>query len=328
MVTSPWFAAILAFVAVALGTLTVAVTAEMLAASRRRKDVLARLNASDAFVADEHVRGEAAQIFRERHLRGKSGPEWLGNLPHLRDVALMLEQAGLSWSLQSYLFLVLGLTVGIGTMALIVSQSLTTAVIAAAIASILPYLFVRSKRSRRIAKFEEQFPEAIDLLGRAIRAGHPLSAGIRMVSEDGPMPVASEFRQVFEEQRFGLAFDDALLGIADRVDLVDVRILVTAILIQREVGGNLAEILDKISQTIRARFAIRRQLRTYTAQGRMSGYVLAALPPVLATAIFALDPSYVMLLFEEPIGRMMVVTALVLQIFGVFWIRKVVDIEI
>ena len=129
-----------------------------------------------------------------------------------------------------------------------------------------------------MGQFEEMLPEAIDLLGRAIRAGHPLSAGLKMVADETTEPIASEFRRTFEEQRFGLPFEDALLAMADRVSLIDVRILTTAILIQREVGGNLAEVLDNLANVIRVRFTIRRQLRVYTAQGRFSGYVLAAAP--------------------------------------------------
>jgi tight adherence protein B len=165
-------------------------------------------------------------------------------------------------------------------------------------------------------------------MGRAIRAGHPLSSGLKMVADEAAEPIAGEFRRVFEEQRFGMPFDDTLLGLADRVPIVDTRILVTAILIQREVGGNLAEVLDKISSVIRDRFQIRRQIRTYTAQGRMSGYVLGALPIVVGSVILALSPDYMLTLFREPIGRLMLGAAAVLQVTGYMWIRKITNIEI
>ena len=210
----------------------------------------------------------------------------------------------------------------------VASHSLLLAVPAGMIGGAIPEVWLRGRRRKRVRKFEEQFPEAIDLLGRAIRAGHPLSAGIGMVAEESPEPIASEFRQAFEEQRFGLPFDDALLGLADRNDLMDVRIFVSAVLIQREVGGNLAEVLDKIAQTVRARFTILRQLRVFTAQGRLSGYVLGAMPIVVAGGIFALNPEYASKLITEPVGRMMVVAALVMQIIGYLWIRRIVDIEI
>jgi tight adherence protein B len=149
-----------------------------------------------------------------------------------------------------------------------------------------------------------------------------------MAADDGPEPVASEFRRVFEEQRFGLPLQDSLLGMADRVNIVDVRILVTAILIQREVGGNLAEVLDNLASVIRARFTIRRQLRVYTAQGRFGGYVLAVLPIAVGGAIYSLNPPYVMLLFTDPLGKLMVILAVVFQLIGFLWIRKIVNIEI
>jgi tight adherence protein B len=228
----------------------------------------------------------------------------------------------------SFLVLTIGSGAAFGLTAWLMWGSVLLAVPIGLVATWFPELHLRSRRTRRLRKFEEQFPEAVDLLGRAIRAGHPLSAGIRMVADEAPNPTASEFRQVFEEQRFGLPFEDALLGLADRNDLVDVRIFATAVLIQREVGGNLAEILDKIAKTVRSRFTVQRQLRVYTAQGRLSGYVLAALPIVLALTIFALDPDYARMLIDEMVGRYMVIAALVLQVIGFIWIRKVVDIEI
>ena len=161
-----------------------------------------------------------------------------------------------------------------------------------------------------------------------MRAGHPLSAGLKMASEESPEPLAGEFRRVFEEQRFGRPFEEAILGIADRVGLIDVRILVTAILVQREVGGNLAEVLDKIAYVIRQRFTIRRQLRVYTAQGRFSGIVLALLPVAVGSALFFINRDYMLTLFFDPIARYFLVLAVILQILGYFWIRKIVDIEI
>jgi tight adherence protein B len=149
-----------------------------------------------------------------------------------------------------------------------------------------------------------------------------------MAADDSSEPIAGELRRVFEEQRFGLPVPDSLLNMADRVGLMDVRILVTAILIQREVGGNLAEILDNLSKVVRERFTIRRQLRVYTAQGRMTGYLLAALPLLLFAILWNMNADYMRILFTDPIGKLVVVVALVMQVIGYFWIRKVVDIEI
>ena len=140
---------------------------------------------------------------------------------------------------------------------------------------------------------------------------------------DGPA-----LRAVFEEQRWGMPFEEALLGLGDRVDLPDVRILITAILVQREVGGNLAEILEKVSATMRVRFTVRRQVRVYTAQGRLTGYILAAMPILLGLAITALNPEYMAILFEEPMGKVLIAAAAVLQFLGFLLIRRIIDIEI
>ena len=196
------------------------------------------------------------------------------------------------------------------------------------IAAAMPYFYLMRARTVRLRAFEEQFPESIDLLTRAIRAGHPLASGMRMVADEGPPAVADEFRQTFEEQRFGLPFADALLGMVDRVNLVDVRIFAIAVLIQREVGGNLAEILDNLADTIRGRFYIRRQLRVYTAQGRLSGYALAALPVFVGVCTFLIQREYMMLLFTTAIGKLLVFTAILLQFFGVIWIRNIINIDI
>jgi tight adherence protein B len=316
--------AILAFVAVALGTVSLVLVWETARAASRRRAILKRLQPREGQV-QEVVPG----LYRHGTVTPASRLELtIAKIPRLKDAQFRLQQAGVSWSLQTYLLLTTGSSVAFGMASFMITRSAMFAIVLAALGSLLPDMFVYRRKLKKMRLFEEQFPEAIDLLGRAIRAGHPLSAGIRMVAEEAPEPVAGEFRQVFEEQRFGLPFEDALLGLSDRNALVDVRIFVTAVMIQREVGGNLAEILDKISQTVRARFTILRQLRVYTAQGRMSGYVLAVMPILVATAFFFIERPYIMMLFTEPLGRLMVLSALIMQIIGYLWIRKIVNIEI
>ncbi|MEJ2503816.1 MAG: type II secretion system F family protein, partial [Gemmatimonadota bacterium] len=168
---------------------------------------------------------------------------------------------------------------------------------------------------------------AIDLIARGVRAGHPLSAGLGMVAEEAPEPLASEFRITFEEQRFGLPFEEALMGLGDRVEVMDVRIFLTAILVQRVVGGNLSEILEKIAETMRARFNLRRQVRVYTAQGRLSGYSLAALPILVGLVISVINPGYMHTLFYDLLGRALLAGAVTMQLIGFLWIRKIVDIR-
>lgn len=325
MLNVAWAPAALVFIAVALGTLSIVLVWEMIASGIRRKAVLERLKTRG--LEDLLPQDTAAGILARQEAQTRLNAA-MAAMPHFRDLPFLMRQAGVEWSASSYLLAMTGLALAFGMAGLFLTRMLVFGVMAAAFGGFLPYIQLRRKRKARLYTFEEQFPEAIDLIGRAIRAGHPLSSGIRMVGEEAPEPVAGEFRTVFEQQRFGIPFDDALIAMADRINLIDVRIMVTAILIQREVGGNLAEILDKIAMTIRARFTIRRQLRVYTAQGRLTGYVLAALPIVLATAIFFLDREYVKVLVDEPIGRLMVIVAIVLQVIGYLWIRKIVNIEI
>jgi tight adherence protein B len=227
----------------------------------------------------------------------------------------------------AFLVLTLGLAFAFGMTAGVVTRSLIGAFLGVVVGALLPYLVVVVKRNGRFKRFEEEFPEAIDLLTRAIRAGHPLASGMQMVGEEGPPEVATEFRRTFEEQRFGIPFEDALIGLVDRTNMIDVRIFAIAVLIQREVGGNLAEILENLAETIRKRFYLRRQLRVYTAQGRFTGYVLAVLPIFVGLGISMFDPEHVMTLFTNLLGQVMLGIAVFLQIVGVFWIRSIVNID-
>jgi len=320
-----WLPAVMIFATVALGTVTVALVVQWAVELRQRSVVVRQLRDFATVTA-----GAVSPAL----LRDTAGTEaqWLqaiaSRLPQMRGLGGMLERAGVPWTAQSFLVVSLGLAAGAALAMLLAFPVWPAVMVAGVIAGALPYLYVRRKANRRFAGFEEQLPEAIDLIGRAMRAGHPLSAGLKMASEESPEPLAGEFRRVFEEQRFGMPFEEAILGLADRVALIDVRILVTAILVQREVGGNLAEVLDKIAYVIRQRFTIRRQLLVYTAQGRFSGIVLALLPIAVGSALYFINKEYVMTLFLDPIARYFLILAVILQILGYLWIRKIVDIEI
>jgi tight adherence protein B len=199
---------------------------------------------------------------------------------------------------------------------------------AAAAGLAVPTLWLLRRRSVRLTRFEEQFPEALDLLSRAIRAGHAFQTAMGMVAEELPPPVGAEFRKTFDRQNFGMPLREALDEMSDRVDLLDVRFFVTAVAIQRETGGNLAEILDNLARVVRERFTIRRQVRVHTAHGRFTGYVLLALPAALAMALMFISPEHMKLLFEQRMGQMMVLSAMVLQTIGFIWIRQVIKIEV
>jgi tight adherence protein B len=323
---SIWVPALVAFLTVAFATVSIVLLWEWFQEQQRKRQMVDQLRS----LANEPLMGsgDGSAVFRSAVFQSPWLRPIIAHVPQLRDAQFMLEQAGLTWSLQTLLLLSVGTAIAVGSTTFIVTQSVPGGVVATVVGAMLPNFYVRRKRSKRLSVFEEMLPESIDLVGRALRAGHPLSAGFKMAADDGSEPVAGEFRRVFEEQRFGLPVQDSLLGMADRVNLVDVRILVTAILIQREVGGNLAEILDNLASVVRARFTIRRQLKVYTAQGRMTGYLLAALPIILFSVLYMLNPSYMSILFTDPIGKILVLVALSMQLVGFLWIRKIINIEI
>jgi tight adherence protein B len=192
----------------------------------------------------------------------------------------------------------------------------------------LPYSYASYRRTKRFQKFEELFPEAIDTLARAVRAGHAFTTALELIANELSEPVASEFRKLFEEQKFGLPVRDALMNLAERVPLVDVKFFVTAVMLQRETGGNLAEILDNLSYVIRERFKIMRQVRVYTAQGRLTMMLLMGLPPVIVITMLLTSPAFIRPLFSDPIGHFLVVAGIVLQTLGYFVIRKIIRIQV
>jgi tight adherence protein B len=197
---------------------------------------------------------------------------------------------------------------------------------AGVVASLIPFLVVNYKKNKRLGQFEEQFPEAIDLIARALRAGHAFTTGLSMVSEEIPKPVGEEFKLLYDRQNFGMPLPEAMKAFADRMPLIDARFFVTAVLTQRETGGNLGEVLDNLASVIRDRFRVKRQVRVLTAHGRITGWILAAMPPALAAVMFVIAPGHMMMLINDPLGVQMIVGALVLQVIGTLTIRKLVDI--
>jgi tight adherence protein B len=321
-----WIPALIAFLAVALGTISLVFLWEWFQENQRKRHMVDNLR-SLVNESSENVQA-GSSVLRSAMVQSPWLRPIISHVPKLGDAELLLQQSGVSWSLQTLFLLSIGMAFALGSMVLIITGSIPMGLLGTGIGAMLPNFYVRRKRTRRLNAFEELLPESIDLVGRALRAGHPLSAGFKMAADDGPEPVAGEFRRIFEEQRFGLPLQDSLLGLTDRVNLVDVRILVTAILIQREVGGNLAEILDNLSAVVRARFTIRRQIRVYTAQGRMTGYLLSALPILLFSILYMINGQYMSILFTDPIGRILVGVAISMQLIGFLWIRKIIKIEI
>jgi tight adherence protein B len=192
----------------------------------------------------------------------------------------------------------------------------------------IPFGVVSYLRQKRLQKFEERFPEALDLLGRAVRAGHAFTTGMEMIAKESPEPIASEFRTTFEEQNFGLPLRDALLNMTERIPSIDVRFFVTALLIQKETGGNLAEILDSLARVIRDRFRIYREVRVRTAQGRLTAGILIALPIFMLIVLMVLNPTYMQVLFQDPRGPLILSVAAIMQVFGSLLIWKIIHIEV
>lgn len=314
------------FAAVAFGTVAIVLTVELLRGTRRRRTLTERLQELEADLA-ESATTNTPGILRSEAPLPRLLEAAFARLPRLRDLALTLEQAQLGWSVQTFLLLTLGGGVAGVLMGFALTRNFLPVLTFGALGASLPYLHLRRVRKKRFSAFEEQLPEAIDLMGRALRAGHPFSAGIKMVADEIPDPLGMEFRRVYEQHRFGLPLPDGLLSLSDRITLVDLRIFVTAVLIQREVGGNLAEIMDKIAYTTRERFKIRRQIKVHTAQGRMTGYLLALLPILTTLAFLAINRDYILTLVRDPLGHLIIGVILSLQVIGFFWIRKVVDIE-
>ena len=202
------------------------------------------------------------------------------------------------------------------------------AVVLGAVAGSAPFLVLRFKVSKRQRKFEEQFPEALDLIGRALRAGHALTTGLGMVADEIPDPVGTEFRLIHDRQNYGMPLAEALRDFGERVPLLDARFFVTAVLTQRESGGNLAEVLDNLAALIRERFKVKRQVRTVSAHGRITGWVLAFLAPTLAAILVIIAPEHMALMIQDPLGIQMIVGAMALQIIGVIAIRRIINIEV
>jgi tight adherence protein B len=201
------------------------------------------------------------------------------------------------------------------------------AVLLAVGAAVVPVLIVRFAARRRTEQFEDQFPQAIDLIASALRAGHALTTGVSMVADEVPDPLGTEFRLLYDQQNYGMPLPDAMKAFARRVPLLDARFFITAVLTQREAGGNLAEVLDNLSGLIRERSRVKRQVRVASAHGRITGWILSAMPPGLAAVMTIVAPDHMRSFVTDPLGVRMIIAAVVLQVVGTLAIRRIVDVE-
>jgi tight adherence protein B len=240
----------------------------------------------------------------------------------------LIEQSGVKTTPSAFVIMTAVLAAGAGLTVSVLWPIPFLPLGAALVAGAAPIGFLLNRRSSRMYKFEEMFPEGLDLISRALRAGHAFQTSLGMVAEELRAPVGPEFKKTFDQQNFGLPLRDALNQMTERVPVLDVRFFVTAVLIQRETGGNLSEILDNLAHVIRERFKIRRQIRVHTAHGRFTAFVLLSLPPALAVALTFLNPGHMKLLFDDKMGQMALVVAIVMQAIGFFWISRVIKIEV
>jgi tight adherence protein B len=242
------------------------------------------------------------------------------------SLQLMIEQAGLNITVGTLLAGSAALAALVFFVLFRLTDLLWLAAPVALFAAIVPYNVVSYMRTRRMRKFEEQFPEALDLLSRALRAGHAFTTGLEMIATEMADPIGPEFRVLYDQQNFGMPLPDALRLFAQRIPVLDARFFVTAVLIQRESGGNLSEVLDNLAHVMRERFRVKRQMRVISAHGRISGWVLVCTPPALALIIFAINEETRRLMFNDPLGQQLMITAVVLQIIGTLIMRKIINV--
>ena len=244
------------------------------------------------------------------------------------DVNRFLAQADMSLSASQFLAMTVA-AAAIGGIGWGVSPlPVTLAPVAAAIGGLIPFLFALIKRKRRLGKFASQLPDALELISRALRAGHSLASGFGLVGSEMAEPIRSEFAKCYEQQNLGIPLDKALEGMTERVPNLDLRFFSTAVILQRQTGGDLAEILDKIGHLVRERFKIYGQIQALTGEGRLSGIVLLALPPVLFVVMYRLNADYVNVLFTDTIGQQLLGGAIFLQLIGALVIKKIITIKV
>ena len=244
------------------------------------------------------------------------------------NLGLLFEQADTTLSVQRFL-IVSGCFGFVGGAAcIILKMHIGLALLVAVSVGFLPLMWILFRRKSRLKKFGQQLPDALELVARALRAGHSLAAGLNLVSHEMNNPIAKEFERVFEETNLGIPMEDALENMTMRIPNLDLRFFATAVILQRQTGGDLAEILDKIGELVRERFKIWGQIQALTGEGRLSGIVLLALPPVLFLAVYRLNPDYVTVLFTDPMGKKMLAGGLLMQVLGALAIRKIIDIKV
>lgn len=249
-------------------------------------------------------------------------------LERFGNIGLIFAQADTNLTIAKLLLISVVMAVMGGAMGVVVGIHPALMPVVALFLAMLPLMWLLFRRKRRLKAFAAQLPDALEMLSRSLRAGQSLGFGFNMVSTEMPLPIGKEFGRVFEEQNLGIGLDESLRGLTERIPNLDLKFFVTAVILQRQTGGDLAEILDKIGSLIRDRFRIWGQVQALTGEGRLSGVVLLALPFVLFIAVYQLNPDYVTVLFTDPMGKQMLIVGVIMQILGALVIRKIVNIRV
>lgn len=272
---------------------------------------------------------EQLTILKQRALGSSEGLQrLLLALPRVHSIDRILMQSGLAMSVSELLGLTLLLAATGLLVPLFMGRGLLIGIALAVVLGSLPMLYVLRAKAKRLAKIESQLPDAIDLMGRAMRAGHAFPNALNMVGDEMAAPIGPEFRILFDEINYGVTLEDALLNLLSRVPSTDLQYFVVALLIQRQTGGNLAELLDNISAIVRSRIKLMGHIRTLSAEGKLSAWILSILPFATALMINIVNPGFMTVLWTDPAGLKMVYAALFMIVFGIWWMTKIIKIRV
>jgi tight adherence protein B len=321
---------LLIVLSIGAGSFAAALLAAMLVGKGKAKPGVVRLAALDHEFAPTDYEEAPTDIRKQPH-RLSAIPwfnHWLTRLNLAPASSLYLYQAGVTQTLGT---LVLTSIAGFAFLAYLLhfrfGAALPSLLLAAGFIP-LPFLYVRFRRNKRLSKLEQQLPEALGMMVSALRVGHSLIASLGAVAEESREPISGEFRKCFEEQNYGADLRSALVNLTERAPIQDFRIFVAAVLIQKESGGNLAEVLENVAQTTRERFRLKKQVNVHTAQGRMTGWILSLLPLVLGLAMYLVNPDGMSVLWKRPMGLKLLYTAIGMDVVGALIIRKIVRIRV
>lgn len=320
---------LIVFVVIFIVVLAVTQSLFMLVRSRNNPEV-GRLRREIKSLSSERAAG-GVDIVKRRTL---SEIPWLNDvllglrLPTLSRLERLLVQGDIRQPLGFYLLLTAVLAASAGLLCFLLTRGIAVSVLAAILVAPLPWVYVLIRKSQRMARFEAQLPDALDMIARALRAGHAFNGGLQMVTMEFADPARTEFRKTLDEINFGVSYEDALRNMAERVDCPDLKFFALSVIIQRQSGGNLAEILEKIGYLIRERFKLHGKVKALTGEARASALILALLPFFMTGILFVINRPYIEILFNDPMGRLMMAVALVMMACGIVAMKRMVSIKV